>query len=522
MSSLALLSIGFVSLLVGLALAQQTTLTPVGTPLPPPQGPFINISATPFEASQPVSKAFISYSIESSSFPYFTGNVTSPNAFSLTLLENIGNLTGTKPYIRVGGKPQDLAVYDGSQTAAMIETVDPATLSIGPSYFDSFKTWPDTKFIYGFNLAKSTTNKAQKQLLASVPKACQALGQSKLLYWELGNEPDLYKTSGARSSTWNEAKYAREWRTLASDIQNAMLEACPELARDRLYQFIAPSFAGTTNSLDPVKVFQKGLNDDKDISEISMHHTVDTTASNHPAIISSFSKLLPLKSQLLSQNLPFTLVSSFASATNSDTFASALLTLDATLYAASQNITRLHQHLSTDHPSSLWQPLTTSLSPKGTRAPYYAHIAAASTLGNLTPGNVQIAHIASKTLNDTDAAYAVYSAGKLVRIMVINLLDYSPSSNSSSPAPARPKTRYNLALPKSCAGIGIVNRLTASGSQAVTGVTWNGMSFNWEIEGGKGKILGNTTRNEWIAVGSNGVVFLDVVASGAALVKVNC
>lgn len=51
--------------------------------------------------------SYVSYSIEFSSFPDFAGNLSRPNDFSNNLLNNIGNYTGTKPIIRVGGNTQD-------------------------------------------------------------------------------------------------------------------------------------------------------------------------------------------------------------------------------------------------------------------------------------------------------------------------------------------------------------------------------------------------------------------------------
>ncbi len=53
-------------------------------------------------ANEPLLDAFVSYSIELSSFPDFAGNMSAPNTFTDTLLGNLGDLMGTKPYIRVG------------------------------------------------------------------------------------------------------------------------------------------------------------------------------------------------------------------------------------------------------------------------------------------------------------------------------------------------------------------------------------------------------------------------------------
>lgn len=111
-------------------------------------------------------------------------------------------------------------------------------------------------------------------LIATVPLACKALENGKLAYWELGNEPDLYKTSAqgkVRPPTWNEQDYVNEWLNKTRAIKAAMAQACPNLTTDALYQYIAPSFAGTANSLDPIKTWHDGLDTDHDIALISSH-----------------------------------------------------------------------------------------------------------------------------------------------------------------------------------------------------------------------------------------------------------
>lgn len=59
-------------------------------------------ASPPASAGAPLLDAFVSYSIEFASFPDFAGNKSAPNTFSDALLSNLGHLTGTKPYIRVG------------------------------------------------------------------------------------------------------------------------------------------------------------------------------------------------------------------------------------------------------------------------------------------------------------------------------------------------------------------------------------------------------------------------------------
>ena len=78
-------------------LAQQ--VVGQGQPLAVPYSP----SA---DASEPVPKDVSSFSIEFSSLVDYAGNTSHPNEFSLNLLSNLRDVTGTFPRIRVGGTTQ--------------------------------------------------------------------------------------------------------------------------------------------------------------------------------------------------------------------------------------------------------------------------------------------------------------------------------------------------------------------------------------------------------------------------------
>ena len=177
----------------------------------------------------------------------------------------------------MGGNTQDYALYDKSLQTATNGTFTsksadyPTILSIGPSYFESYGTWPDVQFTHGFNLGKNSTA-GYDTLVATVPQACNALSGGKLAAFELGNEPDLYKTSAqgiVRPANWNEQAYVDEWLNKTRLIKSLISSNC-----SGSYSYIAPSFAGTHNSLDPIRTWQDGLNTDKDISYISSHKYV--------------------------------------------------------------------------------------------------------------------------------------------------------------------------------------------------------------------------------------------------------
>lgn len=269
-----------VAFILTAALVACSAAIPTNAPsCTPPKDTVFVPSTPPLHAGLPL-QPFLSYSIEFSSFPDFAGNLTHPNTFSLNLLNNLGNLTGIKPYIRVGGNTQDYAVFNASFPEALVGIVDPAkspdyptTITIGLKYFGSYHTWPGTKYIHGFNLGRNSSF-ARAGLLESVSYACKALQNGSLAYWELGNEPDLYKTSSqgpVRPATWDEEDYVGEWLRYTRAIRGKLRAACPGLASEGSYKYYAPSFAGTSNSLDPIETWQDGLNTDRDVAIISSH-----------------------------------------------------------------------------------------------------------------------------------------------------------------------------------------------------------------------------------------------------------
>jgi len=85
----------------------QTTLTPVLTPITGAPADF-NAVVVPSlsSAGEPVLESFVSFSIEPAFFPDFAGNTSAPNVLSRNLLEQIGDLQGSLPNVRVGGNTQ--------------------------------------------------------------------------------------------------------------------------------------------------------------------------------------------------------------------------------------------------------------------------------------------------------------------------------------------------------------------------------------------------------------------------------
>ncbi|GAB7349680.1 hypothetical protein MBLNU459_g0351t1 [Dothideomycetes sp. NU459] len=510
------------------------------------------VDATPPPDAGIPLNGFVSFSIEFAYFPDYAGNISDPNTFSNNLLQNIYSITGTKPYVRVGGNTQDYALYNASLPSATFGIINPArstdyptTLSIGPSFFESYSTWSNVRFIHGFNLAKNGSS-ARSSLLATVPIVCKALSHGdKLAYWELGNEPDLYKTSSqgpVRPPTWSEADYVREWLNGTRAIKQAMGAACPNLTTDAAYKFYAPSFGGTSNSLDPVRTWADGLDADADVATISSHNyiggatqpgvTLQRTLLNHSSTVASIAKQLN-ESRLLAAlrrpadpALPFVLGETNSLYNEgapglSNSFGAALWTVDFGLWCAASGIRRVHMHQGTDYRYAAWQPVDTALTPKGTKPPYYASVTVAAFLGDLGEEQTRPRIVSLPLDDEREAAYAAYVNETLQRVIVVNMNEYN-SSNNYTDGLARPVDIYKIKLPQTCKGVGTLQRLMANGSDAVSGITFDGVSYNYELDNGMPVRLGNVTTDETADIREDGNMLVDVPWSSAVIVRLSC
>ncbi|ROW14730.1 hypothetical protein VPNG_03723 [Cytospora leucostoma] len=506
-------------------------------------------------ANQPFSEAFVSFSIEFSSFPDFAGNNSHPNTFSDNLLNNIGDLHGTKPYIRVGGNTQDYALYNSSLAYALNGTFNysrssdyPTIIYIGPSYFESYNQWPDVKFSHGFNLGLGANSSAGwKTLFDTVPLACKALGPEKLYVWEYGNEPDLFAVSSqgpVRPAPWNESTYVSQWINGTHEILARLEESCPDLLDQSLYGYMAPSFSRAYSPLHPSVAWADGLDQDDDIKLFSTHNyisgatspgvTLQRTLMNHSttavsvdAHVTEYKTVFPNGNGL---PLIFGECNSLYNQGKpglSNAFGAALWVIDFNLYSASVGFKRVHMHMGTNYRYGAWQPIETVNATIGTKPPYYGSIAVAAFLGNTVVTPVSVANIPLSS--NAEAAYAAYSSasGELLRAIVINMNGYNTTVDGTglgvSPnVSTRVSRTYTFDVSSNGLSAGdrvAVQRLYANGSDAITGITWDGWSYNYELDHGRPVRLSNVTVGEYVTVSANGTVAVSVPDSSAALLS---
>lgn len=249
--------------------------------------------------------------------------------------------------------------------------------------------------------------------------------------------------------------------------------------------------------------------------------TLQKTLMNHTSNVHSASPILAVRDNLTYTGIPF-ILGEMNSLYNqgapglSNTFGAALWGVDFNLWCASQGIKRTHMHQGTDYRYASWQPISTNKTTKGTKAPYYGNIAVAAMLGDLTRNSVQVANLPLE--NDEESAYAAYNDGTLRRIAVINMREYNYTVNGTSSIPnpvPRPSHAYTFQIPSDYSRV-TLRRLAANGSDAITGITWDGWSYNWELQQGKPVRLHNVTVGETMRV-KRGNITVEVPDSSAVI-----
>ena len=258
--------------------------------------------------------------------------------------------------------------------------------------------------------------------------------------------------------------------------------------------------------------------------------TLQGTLMNHTSNVVSIAKqlnesrLLAALPDSLEPNLPFILGEANSLYNEgrpglSNTFGAALWGVDFNLWCATNNIRRVHMHQGTNYRYQSWQPIDTNVTNKGTKAPYYGNIGVAAFLGDIIKTPPSIVNLPLP--NEEESAYAAYVDGKLARLIVVNMMEYNATdynSNYTDDYP-RPVEQYTFQLPSGTTGTVQLQRLMANGSDAITGITFDGYSYNYDLDNGKPVLLNNVTRGETASIDQNGRMSVDVPRSSAVLIS---
>ncbi|KAK2589849.1 hypothetical protein QQS21_012471 [Conoideocrella luteorostrata] len=402
----------------------------------------------------------------------------------------------------------DYSKYDGNQKEPVTPPQNGAGIgqkfTWGPTFFEGFKNFPGTRFVYDIPFAKLNRSNS----LAQAKEALHSIGMENLEALEIGNEPDLYVRQGVRSKPYGPAEYSAEWKAYSD-----WLVASLGLPNKPLFQ--ALTFAGATDgqgdrAWTPHNALDAGMASGGRIKTVSIHHyqrtnstaglqcksenelrrnpvfmfqklTGSATFMNHTALVSSLSahkrnfmwmQTNHLKmGRVLGESGRYT--TSGSSIDNSEgIWAGALWTADYLMYTMTLNVSRVHMQLGQVFGYAAWHPVTIGdISPQ-VRSPYYGHLFAADFIGKSNAFRVK----ELDTGDDLSAVYAGYDAGVLNKMAIINF-DVWRGDGS------RPTRSFKIQIPAGVKSVQVRTLTSAGGATTSGSFSWAGQTWTHQNNG---------------------------------------
>ncbi|KAF8802474.1 glycoside hydrolase family 79 protein [Phlegmacium glaucopus] len=464
----------------------------------------VPVSLTPPAAASPVSQSLLSFSIEQDRWTDWVGT-TSRNDFFFNTLDNLQQLTGLPPQIRIGANSEDHTNFgDNVQFSEAIfppvtSTVpypEATNITVGDPYYGAAKFLPpNTHVIWGLNLGQNNLTaaflEAQSLVKAFASPPIKDAG-IVLDAIEIGNEADLYLNNGARPPTFTSSQYVTQWIEFATNVSMSSSSFIP---------FWGGSFAGSSHStsgFSPQAIFQEGILSSAPgslISTISQHHYSGSFCTGSGGLLQDLMTKATIRGNLTGfipdiaaahgKGLDYVLgetnsYSCHGAPGVSNTAGAALWTLDYLLFATQLDISRVFFHVGIGFKYSLIQPTTLTRStldgstlsnplPPHIQPQYYAAIIAAEAIGN--SGNTQAVE-----LNITDSrisGYAFYQGGQLTKAILINSLAFFTTTTT-----ARSSTHVNLTFASGTVPSTMdVKRLFVPHADDTSGLTWGGQTY---------------------------------------------
>jgi hypothetical protein len=467
-----------------------------------------------------IPSSFSGLSLEYGDELNFTGKTsTAINPVFVQLLKNIGNFNNGAPSLRVGGNSSDTSWWNPNGLTKPSGIIYNIT-AVDFSSLEASLSQTGSQLILGLNLAQNNPAIAVDEVKA----ALSSLSPSRILSFEIGNEPDLYAsntykdpTTGAtvsvRPSNYNFNQYLSEFSSHSSTLKNS-LSTMPPLA--------AVAFA--TSIYGWMQYFPTFLSNQSGMVNLTTYHRYPLSAcswskpgsSTYPTISNLLSDQASLnvaqsiatfvkQAQQYGKSLSLSEINSVScGGANgvSNGFASALWGTDVMFNLASVGVRSVHFHGGsggyyspfsfTAKNSSGQYVYTATVNPL-----YYGMLLFAQAVSN----HAQLLPVSVQSSGNVKL-WATIDSQNVVRVLAINK-DLSASGNAE----------IQLSSPRSG---GSLVRLMAPSASATTGVTLGGQTFDGTTDG---KPVG--TQISTSVTPTNGIYTFSLPATSAALLTLN-
>ena len=330
-----------------------------------------------------------------------------PNSLSLRLLQNIQDLSGSPPRIRIGGDTQDVAQYcdDCPQTLnntfsnnteiGLFANTEASNVTFNKNLFRVLNenVPSEQEYTFGLNFGQFNLHNT----LAEFRAAEAYMNLSRLTAYELGNEPDFYAAYRQfRPLSWDVFDYAQQTASFLTQLTASLSSSMTRHFPGYMYGSIANAPAdqgnfslgsliklGIKDAVDEIKIFSHHCYfGDVCTRKLPMSlcllfphsdnfgHVAEDAAKvslpvllNHINTIETVKTFEPSISAAKSVNAPFFMGETNSAACHglegvSDTLGAALWMLDYSLTGATVGMDGLYFHNGVGFPYSTWQPVT--------------------------------------------------------------------------------------------------------------------------------------------------------------------
>lgn len=460
-----------------------------------------------------ISPSLISLSLEQDRWTDWSGT-TSRNEFFFNTLDNLKQITGQPPHIRIGANSEDHTDFNSNAqfaqdifpaASATVPYPEATNITVGNSYYLTARFLPPgTHVTWGVNFGQNNITAAfleARSIRDAFNSPAFKSAGIVLDFIEIGNEPDLYRNNGLRSSSYNSTQYTQEWIRFANNVS-----AAAGISATSHTKFIGASFAGSSHGagFSPQAIFSAGILDSapgKLMSTISQHRYSGSFCSGSEGLLQDLMTKATIRGNLSTfspdiaatrqRGLDYVLGETNSYACHgapgvSNTAGAALWTLDYALFAPQIGISRVFFHEGVGFKYNLIQPATLTRStldgsslpaplPPHVQPQYYAAVVAAEAIGST--GSSQAVELSVD--DPTVSGYAFFEGGKLVRALFVNFKAFLASSA------ARGVVHISLGFAETSTRASniTIKRLAIEHADDTSGLAWGGQSY--EIANGR-------------------------------------
>lgn len=141
----------------------------------------------------------------------------------------------------------------------------------------------------------------------------------------------------------------------------------------------------------------------------------------------------------------------------------------------------MHMHQGTGYRYGAWLPIAQNGTGPTTNPPYYGHVMVSKFIGAHPRTRINNIDLNS----DFYSAYAAYENGRLTRVIILNLHEWSPGNGAEAEGSEAPTTTFTISTGNRGIKYATVELMTAPGALSETNITVAGLSYDYNLAEGK-------------------------------------